>query len=174
MIVAIMRPCGVDRSKVKPFHGDDVHAPRLELLQRVQEIENASAPARKLGDQHGIDFAPLSERDHLFPLGAIELRARAGFFEYAEHLVAGAGGEGGQIALLPGAGLIGGRYSAIKGGALSQLNSLRLTGRNPLSLFGLTTYRTALTLFGTIRHAETPRCYPRAARGAACLTCHRN
>src|SRR5207249_11007294 len=88
--------------------------------------------------------------------------------------VAGAGGEGGQIALLPGAGLIGGRNSAIKGGALSQLNSPCLTGRNPLSLFGLTAYRTALTLFGTIRHAETPRRYPRAARGAACLACHRN
>jgi TPR repeat protein len=42
----------------------------------VQEIESASAPARKLDDQDGIDFAPLSERDHLFPLGAIELRAR--------------------------------------------------------------------------------------------------
>ena len=79
----------------------------------MQEIESASAPARKLGDQHGIDFAPLSERDHLFPLGAIEFRARAGFFEYANHLVAGARRESGQIALLPGAGLIGSAFYAI-------------------------------------------------------------
>ena len=42
----------------------------------------------------------------------------------------------GQTALLPSAGLIAGRGPAIKSGALSRLHSPRLTGRNPLPLFG--------------------------------------
>ena len=49
----------------------------------------------------------------IFWFGAIELRARAGFFEDANHLVPGAGGESGEIALLPGAGLIGSGDPAI-------------------------------------------------------------
>jgi hypothetical protein len=80
----------------------------------MQEIESATPPTRELGHEHGVDFAPLSQRHHLAPLGAIELRARGGFFKHADHLVAGARRESDQIALLPGARLIGGRNSAIK------------------------------------------------------------
>ena len=41
----------------------------------------------------------------------------------ADHLVAGALGKRGQVALLARAGLVGGRDPAVQGGALSQLNS---------------------------------------------------
>jgi len=104
----------------------------------VQEIKGASSPSGKLGHQDGVDLSPLRQRHYLLSLGAIELGAGASFSKYADYLIAGAASEGCQIALLPGAGLIGGRNSAIKGGALSHLNPPRLTGRNPLSLFGLT------------------------------------
>jgi hypothetical protein len=55
----------------------------------------AAPPARQLRHQHGIDLTPLSERHHLLPLGAIELGARAGFLEHADHFIAGADGKSG-------------------------------------------------------------------------------
>lgn len=125
-------------------HRDNRHEPRLELPERVQEIKGAASPAGKLGHQYRIDLSPLSQCHHLLSLGPIELGARAGFFKDAAYLIAGTGGEGAQIAFLPGARLIGGRDPAIEGGALSQLKSLRLPGGNPLSLFGLIMGRSAM------------------------------
>ena len=135
----------------------------------MQKVEGAASPARQLGHQYGIDFAPLSKRHHLLPLGAIELRARAGFFEHASHVVAGACGKSRQIALLPGAGLIGGGDPAIKGRLLSQLNSPRLAGSKSLIPCGRAPYRTAFTLSGTIRYAETPCADHHTARRAVHL-----
>src|SRR5271170_1377288 len=135
----------------------------------MQKVEGAASPARQLGHQYGIDFAPLSKRHHLLPRGAIELRARSSFFKHASHVVAGACGKSRQIALLPGAGLIGGGDPAIKGDALSRLNSHRLTGRNPLSLLRLASYQTAFTFSGTIRYAETPCADHHTARRAVHL-----
>src|SRR5262249_44215968 len=43
------------------IHRDDRHAPRLELLQSVQEIEGAASPAGKLGHQYRINLSPLRQ-----------------------------------------------------------------------------------------------------------------
>lgn len=109
----------------------------------MEEVKSAASPAGKFGDQYGINFAPLSERHHLLSLSPIEFGARPDFLKDADDLIAGALRESGQIALLPSARLIGGRDTAIESGTLSQLNSPRLTGRNPLSLLGPAPYRTA-------------------------------
>src|SRR4051812_45403718 len=89
-------------------HGDHRDAPGFQLLQRVQQVEGAAAPAGQLGHQHHIDLAPLRQGDDLAPLGAVDPRAGAGFPEHADHRVATARGKGRQVALLPLAGLVGG------------------------------------------------------------------
>jgi hypothetical protein len=38
-------------------HRDDRYALRFQLLQRMQQVERAAAPARQLGYQHGVRFA---------------------------------------------------------------------------------------------------------------------
>src|SRR5277367_2336425 len=91
---------------------------------------------------------------------------RGRFFKHASHVVAGACGKSRQIALLPGAGLIGGGDPAIKGRLLSQLNSPRLAGSKSLIPCGRAPYRTAFTLSGTIRYAETPCADHHTARRA--------
>jgi hypothetical protein len=57
-------------------------------------------------------------------LGPIVLGAGGGFLPDADDLVAGLLGEGLQVPLLAGTGLVGGRYPAVERGGLSQLNPL--------------------------------------------------
>jgi len=86
--------------------------------------------ARQLRHQNRIDLASL--RQHLAPLGAVELHARGCFLVGADDVVPRPLGEGGEIPFLAAAGLIGGRDPAVERRALSQLNPPRRAARKPL------------------------------------------
>ena len=130
-------------------HRDHRHPPALQLLQRVQEVERAAAPARELGHQHGVDLPGLGKGHHLLPFGTIKLHARAGFLEDTDHLVADPIGERGQLMLLSGTGLVGGRDPAVDRHALSQLNPPGSKPRKPACWLALPLYRTAYSSPGT-------------------------
>jgi hypothetical protein len=63
--------------------------------------------------------AGLRERHHLAARQPVQLHARAELLENTDHCGAGAGSEGGELAFLTRAGLVGGRGSAIENGPLS-------------------------------------------------------
>jgi hypothetical protein len=90
-------------------HGDDGDAPGLKFLKGVQQVEGAAAPAGQLRDEDRVNLAPLGERHNLASLGTVGPRAGSRLAEGADHLVAGACGERGEVPLLPLAGLVGGR-----------------------------------------------------------------
>ena len=96
----------------------------MQVIEGLDEVLGASAPAAQLRDEDGIDLVGLSERHHLGALPAIILGAGGGLLEHADDLVAGALGEGAQIALLAVARLVVGADAAVDGN-LSQLNPLR-------------------------------------------------
>ena len=60
------------------------------------------------------------------------------------------------VALLAGAGLIGGRDPAVDGGTLSQLNVPGFGARKPLCRLGRMSSNSVYTSIGTEPHAQTP------------------
>ena len=132
--VAIIRPCGVARSKVMPLSATSDTRRASSSRSRRQEVGGAAAPARQLGDEHGVDLAGLGERQDAGPLASVAPRARGGLLEDAHDLVASTPGEGSEVALLSLAGLVPCRDPAVERGArrLSQLNPPRPAASKPL------------------------------------------
>ena len=108
-----MRPCGVDRSNAIPLRATS-DTRRVSISRKVASRSVVLRPAGQLGYQHRIDLAPLCER-HDLP--AFRTHAGGGFFVGANHLVAGPFGKGGEVALLPLAGLVRRGHPAIERGA---------------------------------------------------------
>lgn len=103
--------------------------PRLLILKGMEQIEHQATPAGELGDENDIDLAGLGERQDLLAFDAVVLRAGAGFLPDSDDFVAGFLGEGLEVSLLAGTGLIGSGYPAMERGGLSQLNPRRQTPR---------------------------------------------
>lgn len=91
-------------------------------MQCVEEIEHRSAPAGEFRHEDDIDLASLGQGQDFLALGPIVFGAGGSFLPDADDLVASILGKGPKVPLLPGAGLIDGRYPAIECGGLSQLN----------------------------------------------------
>ena len=147
--VAIIRPCGVERSNAMPFSAI-TDTRRASNSFSVASRSVVLRPQRDIGHQHRVDLPRLRERHDLAPLGPVELHAGAGFLERADHLVACARGKRREIPLLARAGLVGGRDPAIESGALSQLNSPAGRPANPCSCWGRTVAISTTLSIGTI------------------------
>jgi hypothetical protein len=87
----------------------------MEIIEGLHEILGAPAPAAQLRDEDGVDLAGLGERHHLGALRAIVIGAGRRLLEDANDLVAGALGEGTEVALLAVAGLVVGADAAVDG-----------------------------------------------------------
>jgi hypothetical protein len=74
----------------------------------VEEVQHRATPASELSDEDDVYLAGLGKSQDLLTLSAVILGTGAGFFPNPDNLVAGLLGEGAQIPLLAGTGLIGG------------------------------------------------------------------
>ena len=72
----------------------------MEVIEGLHEILGAPTPSAQLGDEDGGDLAGPGEGHHLVALRAIILSAGGCLLEHRDNLVAGALGEGAQVALL--------------------------------------------------------------------------
>jgi hypothetical protein len=110
----------------------------VEIVERLNEVLGRASPAAEFGDEDGgIDLARLRERHYLLALSTVVLGTRGGLLEDASDVVAGAPGEGAQVALLALAGLLVGPDPAVDGN-LSQLNPL---GNRPAEVLRMLTFR---------------------------------
>ena len=144
---------GLQRRHHAPVRGGEVechpvqryqrHVPGFQFFERRQQVRRATPPARQLRHQHRVDLAPLRQGQHLAALRPVKLHPGRGFLVGADHLVAGALCERGEVALLARAGLVRRGHPAVERGALwqrwpllSQLNSPCQAACKPLFLHG--------------------------------------
>ena len=104
------------------------------LFKHIADVTGVVAPLLTFSTvlQHDVDLAGLRQCARTILRSArssLALSSVGGFFPDSDDFVARLFGEGAQIALLSGTGLVGGGYPAIQRGRLSQLNPSRQTPR---------------------------------------------